>query len=139
MSDIVEKMTINTTADAFGYCLIYLAGVDGVFDKSEAEATGKSLGKLMVHFKLDQDGDGDVDGDDLSSAINKAMETYLHCEDVEDQVKVLSICIAFLKKCFDHDNLKVMVGEFRGIAAADGVETDGETNTIDLLEKLMLS
>ncbi len=139
MSDIVDKMTVNTTADAFAYCLIYLAGVDGEFDKSEAEASGRALGKLMVHFELDQDGDGDVDGDDLSSAISKAMETYGHCEDVEDQVKVLQICIAFLRECFSHDNLKVMVSEFRGIAAADGVETDGETGTIDILEKMILA
>ena len=45
MSNIVEKMTVSTTADAFAYCLIYLAGVDGEFDKSEAQASGKALGK----------------------------------------------------------------------------------------------
>lgn len=129
---------LKTITDAFAYMLIYVAGVDGELSEEEARINGSILAEFIDHFGIDNDGDGDSDMDDLISALERSVRTYESCIDLDERVKVLSSCIAFIKDAMDEQTCKAIIERLRVMAEVDGVIDEREKGTIDVIEEIML-
>ena len=129
---------LKTITDAFAYMLIYVAGVDGELSEEEARINGSILAEFIDHFGIDNDGDGDSDMDDLISALERSVRTYESCIDLDERVKVLSSCIAFIKDTMDEQTCKAIIERLRVMAEVDGVIDEREKGTIDVIEEIML-
>jgi len=129
---------LKTITDAFAYMLIYVAGVDGELSEEEARINGSILAEFIDHFGIDNDGDGDSDMDDLISALERSVRTYESCIDLDERVKVLSSCIAFIKDTMDEQTCKAIIERLRVMTEVDGVIDEREKGTVNVIEEIML-
>jgi len=129
---------LKTITDAFAYMLIYVAGVDDELSEEEARINGSILAEFIDHFGIDNDGDGDSDMDDLISALERSVRTYESCIDLDERVKVLSSCIAFIKDAMDEQTCKAIIERLRVMTEVDGVIDEREKGTVDVIEEIML-
>jgi len=129
---------LKTITDAFAYMLIYVAGVDDELSEEEARINGSILAEFIDHFGIDNDGDGDSDMDDLISALERSVRTYESCIDLDERVKVLSSCIAFIKDTMDEQTCKAIIERLRVMTEVDGVIDEREKGTVNVIEEIML-
>jgi len=129
---------LKTITDAFAYMLIYVAGVDGELSEEEARINGSILAEFIDHFGIDNDGDGDSDMDDLISALERSVRTYESCIDLDERVKVLSSCIAFIKDTMDEQTCKAIIERLRVMTEVDGVIDEREKGTVNVIKEIML-
>tara|TARA_B100000674_G_scaffold466429_1_gene450399 strand:- start:303 stop:710 length:408 start_codon:yes stop_codon:yes gene_type:complete len=131
-------LQLKTITDAFAYMLIYVAGVDGELSEEEARINGSILSEFIKHFGIDNDDDGDSDIDDLKSALERSVNTYESCINLDERVKVLTNCIANIRAAVDDQTCKAIIERLRDMTKADGVIHEREKGTVDVIEKIML-
>tara|TARA_B100000965_G_C19490414_1_gene712743 strand:- start:112 stop:522 length:411 start_codon:yes stop_codon:yes gene_type:complete len=134
----MADIQIKTVTDAFAYILIYVAGVDGELSEEEAQINGSILAEFINHFNIDNDGDGDSDIDDLKSTLERSVNTYFSCENLDERVVILSSCIDFIKETMDEQTCKAIIERLRTMTGADGVIDEREEGTVDVIEEIML-
>jgi uncharacterized tellurite resistance protein B-like protein len=134
----MADVQIKSITDAFAYMLIYVAGVDGELSEEEAKANGAILVEWINHYEVDNDGDGDVDMDDLKSTLVRSANTYFSCEG-DESFNIMANCIHFIKENMSEQTCKAIISRLRIVTAADGVLTEGEEGTVDVIEKMMLA
>ena len=139
MADPIQDLIqIKTEADAYSYILIYVAGYDGEITQEEVDTHVNILTEWMLHFQDDQDGDGDVDRDDLDIAVKRSVDTYCALGDKE-ALNVLANCVIFIKKAVDKQTQVAIVKRLRALTAADGIITAKEDGLVDKIEMLFQS
>ena len=134
----MTEVQLQSVTDAFAYMLIYTAGIDGELSKDESTENAKILMDWIVYFGVDNDEDGDVDFDDFKSAVSRASNTYISCENRKEKAKILLRCIVFIKEEVPKDIQLLIIDKLRKMTSADGDVTVGEEGLVDKIEELML-
>ncbi len=126
-----------TFADAAAYVLLYTCSYDGEWNDDETKHAIGILAELMVHFKADQDGDGDVDLDDVAKSWDAACDVFDGVEDTKERSKWMVSCILFLKKLLGPENSKVFTSKLQSLVEADGVVTKNEESLMEIINEMM--
>ncbi len=91
---------------------------------------------LMTHIELDQNGVGDVDGDDLKIAFERAVSTYNNAEDGDTQTKYFINGLHFIKEKLGKDNANVLAGKLKEMMEADGL-AESEEKLLEVVNQLV--
>lgn len=127
-----------TFADAVAYVLLYTCSYDGKWNEDETKRAIDILIELMVAFDADQDGDGDVDAEDVQKSWDAACELFDGAEPgSSDRSEYMVGCLKFIKGCLGADNRKVFVNRLQSLVEADGVLHSSEEHLMKVVNELM--
>lgn len=129
-------MELKTVADCVAYILIYASGYDNHIADEEVSSARGILYTLMDHFGMDQDGDGDVDVEDLNIAFTRASETYSNADDGDAQAKYFLNCCLLVKEKLNEGDMKIFAGKLRELMEADGTVAASEERLLDVVNDI---
>ena len=110
----LESIRIHSTADAYAFLLITIALCKP--EEHDEMETMKFLVEFIAGFRMDLDGDGDVDLDDACKAWDSAAVTSNVCETEHQKAEIIIFCSTFLRESFPDGILKVMVSKLTILA-----------------------
>ena len=108
---------------------------DGELHKEESKRCLQAMARMMGALKIDTDGDGKVDADDVLASFKNVWEQMP--ENFDDAAKYfVGICSNYFSE-WSEENKKVIVNELKGIAEADNVIQDVEKQNVNLVAELL--
>ncbi len=110
---------------------------DGEVSKSEWESIGTKVWGWLKTFKIDVNGDGDLNGDDVVSLLSDCVVPFYDSLNFDEKIEEFCNVQALLasQSWWDDEMSSLMLKDMKELAMADGNFAEGEEKWLEIMAK----